>query len=282
MLKQTDYFHSIPIARGVTWIEDLTNVFCYLIEGSERALLIDTGCGVGDIAAYVEALTDKPFDVVLTHVHPDHSGGVYSFKNEKIYVPEADIPALDGDDNCYEARRNFLMMNNGGQVPCPDEAILRCRPVEVEPLKDHQIFDLGDRTLEAIRIPGHTKGSTAYLDRTNRMIFLGDGANQNTLLSCENSLTVETYRRSLLKLKEYEADYDTAFICHGAPVIRNCVVDDLLELCNEVMAGKNVGTPVKNFNPHGDALQARPTDPQCNRLDGQVGDLVYRPCRIFD
>lgn len=45
---------------------------CYLVEGAERALLIDTGFGVGDLKALCERLTDKPLLVVDTHSHGDH------------------------------------------------------------------------------------------------------------------------------------------------------------------------------------------------------------------
>jgi len=48
---------------------------CYLLIGGERALLIDTGLGVGNIRREVEKLSDKPVIAVATHVHWDHIGG---------------------------------------------------------------------------------------------------------------------------------------------------------------------------------------------------------------
>lgn len=48
---------------------------CYLLIGHDRALLIDTGLGVGDIRRQVEHLTDKPVAAVATHIHWDHIGG---------------------------------------------------------------------------------------------------------------------------------------------------------------------------------------------------------------
>ena len=48
---------------------------CYLVEGNNCALLIDTGLGICDISAEVKKLTDKPVTAVATHIHWDHIGG---------------------------------------------------------------------------------------------------------------------------------------------------------------------------------------------------------------
>ena len=48
---------------------------CYLLCGSEKALLIDTGLGISNIYDEVIKLTDKPIVVAATHVHWDHIGG---------------------------------------------------------------------------------------------------------------------------------------------------------------------------------------------------------------
>lgn len=42
---------------------------CYLIEGDERTLLIDTGLGICDISSEVKKLTNKPVTAVATHIH---------------------------------------------------------------------------------------------------------------------------------------------------------------------------------------------------------------------
>ena len=71
----------------------------YLAVGSERALLIDTGCGLTDLPALVRRFTDKPLDVMLTHCHPDHAGGIGWF--DRIYLHPDDFPAvpeLDADE----------------------------------------------------------------------------------------------------------------------------------------------------------------------------------------
>lgn len=49
---------------------------CYLLCGSERAVLIDTGLGVENIREIVGRLTNLPVIVILTHAHWDHIGGL--------------------------------------------------------------------------------------------------------------------------------------------------------------------------------------------------------------
>src|SRR5512135_2508944 len=44
----------------------------YLVEGDKKAILIDTGDGIGNIKALAEELTKMPFWVVNTHTHVDH------------------------------------------------------------------------------------------------------------------------------------------------------------------------------------------------------------------
>ena len=51
------------------------DVISYLILGKERALLLDTGMGIGNIRAVAERLTKLPITVVNSHSHFDHVGG---------------------------------------------------------------------------------------------------------------------------------------------------------------------------------------------------------------
>jgi hydroxyacylglutathione hydrolase len=57
-----------------TWIINFMNGSqnMYLLEGREKALLIDTGWGAGNLRALVEKLTSKPVIVTNTHGHLDH------------------------------------------------------------------------------------------------------------------------------------------------------------------------------------------------------------------
>lgn len=61
---------------------------CFLLLGSDKALLIDTGLGVSNIRAVVNRLTDLPVEVFATHVHWDHIGGHKYFQG--IFVHEAE------------------------------------------------------------------------------------------------------------------------------------------------------------------------------------------------
>jgi len=50
-------------------------VFCYLVKGRDKDLLIDTGMGVVPITHALEKLrnSSKPLEVVNTHWHFDHT-----------------------------------------------------------------------------------------------------------------------------------------------------------------------------------------------------------------
>ena len=50
-----------------------------LILGKEKAVLIDTGCGIGNLRKAIEEVTDKPVMVVNTHTHTDHLGSNHQF-----------------------------------------------------------------------------------------------------------------------------------------------------------------------------------------------------------
>lgn len=67
---------------------------CYLLNGTERSLLIDTGLGICNISEVIEKLTDKPVIAIATHIHWDHIGGHKYYPD--FYAHEAELQWLNG------------------------------------------------------------------------------------------------------------------------------------------------------------------------------------------
>jgi hydroxyacylglutathione hydrolase len=81
---------STRLAPGIWHIEDTVHETyrdsMYLVEGNEKAALIDTGMGSGDLAGYVKTLTKLPVIVLITHGHRDHTGQMNQFTT--VYFPK--------------------------------------------------------------------------------------------------------------------------------------------------------------------------------------------------
>ena len=68
-------FTSERVSSHLTRIITPCGVCMYLAEGTERAALLDTGFGFGELKGYVDSLTPMPYVVLLSHGHMDHAGG---------------------------------------------------------------------------------------------------------------------------------------------------------------------------------------------------------------
>jgi len=127
------------------WIgETVNNRTMYIIEGSKKALLIDTGSECDSLDKIVRKITSKPLEVVLTHGHHDHAGNIDYFGS--IFMHKADLSMVQGFG--YKGKINFV-----------DEGY---------------VFDLGDRKIEVCYTPAHTPGSIILLDRANGDCYSGD------------------------------------------------------------------------------------------------------------
>ena len=54
------YYSAEKLNTHMTAIRSLTGEIMYLIEGEEKAVLVDTCLGVGHLRRFVETLTEKP------------------------------------------------------------------------------------------------------------------------------------------------------------------------------------------------------------------------------
>ena len=112
-------------------------------------------------------ITRLPLLVANTHGHVDHALGNDQF--DRVYIAEADARELDpqgvAEKRAY-IRDNLLLT----EVQEPPTFRLwgtgaRRRTLD---LRDGQEIDLGDRTITALLVPGHTGGSACFLDRSSR------------------------------------------------------------------------------------------------------------------
>ena len=89
----TDWFTVETIDKDTFAISEYRHweeTHCYLICGTEKAVLIDTGLGIGNIKSVVDSLTSLPVMAVTTHVHWDHIGGHKYFENLAVHKAEKD------------------------------------------------------------------------------------------------------------------------------------------------------------------------------------------------
>src|SRR5690349_20722242 len=132
----------------------------YLIVGSERALLFDTGPGVRNIVPVVASLTDKPTTVLLSHLHFDHSGNFSRFDDTAL--PDLPVLRVCERDGLFHPTDD-LYLTDDADVPWVPHAVRHWWPV------GHSI-DLGGTTLEIIATPGHSPESISLCNRERRLL----------------------------------------------------------------------------------------------------------------
>lgn len=128
---------------------------CYLLQGQERSLLIDTGLGICSIYDQVRILTDQPVTAVATHVHWDHIGGHQYFPD--FYAHEAELSWLQGSFplTVEQVRR---MVADRCRLPQNYrlEGYTLFQGVPTRLLQDGDWIDLGGRSLQVLHTPGHS------------------------------------------------------------------------------------------------------------------------------
>ena len=276
-MQTSKFFQAQKIYDNVTLIIGLAGEQCYLIEGSERALLIDGLSGVGSLKAFVRELTDLPVVMALTHSHVDHVGAAFEYGKVYLHPDDMDDLYVQGDP---ERRFGFATM--GGLIPHPFtlrfEDTVPCVPVQTFPIYEGEIFDLGGVKIEVIPVPGHTWGTVVFLDRDRRVVYSGDAVNRNTLL-CLAGTSIEQYRESLLHLKTYADAFDLLWGGHGPESVPASIVDEAISLCDEILAGKDEHLE-SEFNGR-KAVYARAKDEMFRRLDGGIANIAYSEERLW-
>lgn len=207
-MKAESVFH-IRSYGDRSWSIDESYTRMFLLEGEERALLIDTGLGTGDLRKEISRLTDKPILLANTHGDHDHCRNNHSFK--QAYMHPAD----------------FCMYDKAAQAPC-----------QLLPMWEGQTIDLGGRVIEPILIPGHTPGSLAYLDITNRELYGGDSVQNGTIFLFGSGRNLETFLASMHKLWDQRERFDRIYASHGPMELEVDFIHHLMEYAADVLDDK--------------------------------------------
>ena len=147
---------------------------CYLLCGTEKAVLIDTGLGVANIKDIVDSLTTLPVVVVTTHVHWDHIGGHKYFENVAVHEAEEDWLSVRFPIPLQAVKRNLMCK------PCdfPNDFIIEdyqiFKGISQQILHDGDCLDLGNRKLMVIHTPGHSPGHCCFYEPDRKYLFSGD------------------------------------------------------------------------------------------------------------
>jgi hydroxyacylglutathione hydrolase len=277
-MEPLKYFNSKKISESVTRIFGPTGELIYLVEGSKRAALIDTGTGVGNLKEYVEQLTDKPYFVLLTHGHVDHAMGAPAF--DEVYMNPADKNVyLEHSD--MSVRKGYLKMTMGENFNLINEEdyVHVTSSDGFKPLLAGDSFDLGGITLEIHDGAGHTPGMITILFVEERTLFVGDACNFFTFLFDKNSLGVTTYEENLKKLdNETKGRYDMVYLSHGEGDASKEMIGSVIQVCEDIKTGKSDDLP---FHFMGEtAYIAKAINSTMMRIDGGHGNIVYRKEKV--
>jgi hydroxyacylglutathione hydrolase len=224
----------------------------FLLIGDEKAMVIDTGIGIGDLKGFIGTLTDKPLIVCYTHDHGDHVGGASAFDHAYVHPKDmVDFATGGGIGLSVEGRMGYVRWiaeREKGQYPYNlEEDVTEWGPCPpLYPLEDEQVIDLGNRKVTVYVCHGHTPGSITFLDENSRTLFAGDACNCNLLFrSLRGSHRFVSVEKALFYLKRLQSlhpQYDRIFNGHydyrplGQPLGED-VLPDAITACEQILAG---------------------------------------------
>lgn len=241
------------IARDTYEIGEFDCASVFLLIGDEKAMLIDTGVGIGDLKGFVQTLTDKPLMVCYSHDHMDHVGGASAFDHAYIHPKDMVNFATGGGLGLEIERRlnyiRFIAEREKGAYPYDlAQDVTEWGPCPaLIPLRDEQVIDLGNRKVSVYDCPGHTPGSITFLDENSRILFMGDACNCNLHLGggargSHRFTSIEKALFHLKRLQNMHPRYDRYFNGHYdfrplGVALGEDVLPDAITACEQILAG---------------------------------------------
>ena len=213
-----------PIGRAAPGY-DVVTVNIYVVEGRERAAVIDSGMGIADLLAPCRALTQKPLVNLSTHSHWDHVGGAYQFAERLIHPLEAHRITEDYD--------------------VEGVTHMRAAPATGE-LVEGGVVDLGGRTLTVWHTPGHSPGHVSLLDSRTGYLFCADTCYSGTMWMQTEDANLADWRASLGRI----VASDVRALCggHEEPARPRELAGQVLAALDVALAGKAESEPF-DFDP---------------------------------
>ena len=184
-------WNALEALPGVWHLEDPMGVCMTLLQGRSRALLVDAGYGLTDVAAQVRRYTPLPVTLLLTHGHHDHALGARWF--DQALLRGEDFPCYAR----YTGAQSRARVARQAQSKGLDAADLFQRPLPVPTPLPLGEMDLGGLTVRVLPCPGHTPGSAAVYVPARELLLTGDAWNPCTWLFFPEALDVWRYAESL-------------------------------------------------------------------------------------
>ncbi len=157
--------------NGITWAgvdAGFDDGNCYLLDTGQGLIMFDCGCGdtFDQIENNIRYWNLSPDDIrycFLTHAHLDHAGAAFILRERGVTLVAHTVAAeamAAGDERCcgYLYHKTF--------TPCEVQ----------QTVKDGDIVDALGLSVEAMHLPGHTMGCTAwwFTHEDKRVVVSGD------------------------------------------------------------------------------------------------------------
>jgi glyoxylase-like metal-dependent hydrolase (beta-lactamase superfamily II) len=239
---QSDWFEVYQVQPSVYAIYEphqFEEVISYLIVGTRRALLFDTGLGVASIREVVTRLTHLPVTVLNSHTHFDHTNGNAEFSD--VWNEDTLFTRANAQTHSSIYGRDALAPERiCGTLPAGVHAAeYSRRPWKITHwIHDGEKIDLGNRRLEILFTPGHTPDSIVLLDRQHGLLFMGDTYYPGPIYLLAPETDLAAYANSVSRLVQLVPQLHLLLPSHNLPVAKPDILLRLQSAVREIQSGK--------------------------------------------
>lgn len=139
------------------------------ILGSDTRAALDTPI----VSNHIGAAFDATELVVMGHVHEDHMAGLHRLPQAEVHVHEADVAAARSWDGLLAAFGTCHSQSAQLRTRLERDFFYAPRP-DARSYVDGAVWQLGQTSVRAIHMPGHTAGHTVLLMEPEGVAFIGD------------------------------------------------------------------------------------------------------------
>ena len=257
----------------------------YVVEGSEKTIVVDSGCGATHgLRKYIEEnITGKRYlPCYMTHTHPDHVGGCTLFDEQ--YVHPEELPQLTwglNDKRRIHDAATFAFTGMPGSrchadldrameiwEYCKENYVpVDPKKVEWKMVRDGDVIDLGDKKLECIYLNAH--GSMIYYNREQDYALCGDNLTYTLAVGDVDDELIAKYENLASKLTDKTVFY-SGHLYYEDMVTRPQEIDmpmlkQIIQVFKNIVAGVGLDADpreVKNIIPGEPTLAGYQPDPE--------------------